>query len=1185
MPVSGNVNNQGVSSNSSIESSDLEKEELSSTEKGAYRGRDVEARKGKNVISDTPDQSVTDEENNLVGRVKATSSNKKLLIGGASAVLAGASFNTVMLTKPEYETTVQPELGANEAEEYAIFKQLMEPYKNLPEDERQKAVLVLMQDRLREHVSYGYDQDSEGVDHYVSSPEETLADGGENIDCEDYALMCERWCGYARAEGIIPADSKTHVFSVNTPDGENPHAIFVYESNDIPPERYVIDTFTTSDEDQPTRIDEWVDKDLDSNGDDLVSLDEYLENTDFEFTHSHDLSYDPDAPGTYSYSGYVFSEQWLENSSDSSSIGSSISREALVARQQEWLDQGNSLGLPDNFQDNVEDLEYQIELIEAQQLVGKWGDDGVITADSLGLTASQREELVGKYSEQYRRPFTEEDLGVAPEASVDVDVVEEDIVVPPASASEVSHPDSIEYASTTPPPDGQTPEEFASFETDDPVPVDSAEAITSEGEAAGDVDSLKAMGFNPALYIDAAQLGAEIGASVAESALVTAFAQLKLYRLKKRRQAIDSAYKISTTREKILFKQLGMQAGWKIQDETYLPLRRLLTNDKQIVNTKKLAAIINAIDDKITADMPDLKQLKAMGIVAKKLASNHYQLNIDKDKLYDYLKTTGIEIPNLFRLAENIKPVNKKQFREYAELCFIADEQSGQGLSGPGVTVGNILKQKDCFVENENLSTLMANVVKLNTAADLADGEGLMPVPGSPLTRSDIETLDGFRKDLQNNPGAALQNKKRRVAVNDVLDRLGIHIDYRTDKWFSSKDAKVIYQQVKMEPDKLFDQLQTMQKLPSLKAVDQILEQHRETITALHTLKDYDQWKIHQHKIDRNLKLASTVVGFLPLSLGIDEVLKAAAYGREANYRRNNQSAMNERIDDTMTHLKGGTDGSRELKALLATKDQPLTRKTVDSIRQALTVLVAADDSGKGSALVKRVTAITDTGPLTSGDELLLTKAQSKKLQNALGPFGIKIVNNTIKIDDEKLGKALRKKSLNTVAEPINTDGALQKVGWKQEEVDQLTTLLENARAVKNSHMAIKTAAAGINTGIHTTAAIADPFTSMTGPLGQGIKAGVKGGAKIATAIGAAVDRRRKDKKLKNQGTFSEPREIYRFYKALYQKAVQENQSEKAASIQRLAQVTFGVTQEGFAALSKTDLVENNRFKLSFSRG
>ncbi|WP_263079419.1 hypothetical protein [Endozoicomonas sp. Mp262] len=324
--------------------------------------------------------------------------------------------------------------------------------------------------------------------------------------------------------------------------------------------------------------------------------------------------------------------------------------------------------------------------------------------------------------------------------------------------------------------------------------------------------------------------------------------------------------------------------------------------------------------------------------------------------------------------------------------------------------------------------------------------------------------LRWFAKTLEDDQANSMQDKKKLESINQILKKANIKIDYKTDKLLGSvrKNSKAIFHRIKIDTEKMYNHLQRMDKLPTVKGVDDILTRQSRNIEALYHLRDYDQWKVRQHKRDRNIKLASAVTGFLPVSLGVDEILKAVAYNKDRRYREKNETSMNSRI------------------------------------------------------------------------------------KNAY--------------------EARHNTSLN------------------KKERKELARLLSNARDVKQAHMKIKKNRSEANEDIHIVAAIADPFSTVMGPVGRGVKGGIKATAKTTAAIAAMADRKIKDKKLKKENRFNETNDIYRFYKKLYLTAIEQDNDEKMDEIQTLAELTYGINGESFDALVRTELVENNKFKLSFSQ-
>jgi hypothetical protein len=139
--------------------------------------------------------------------------------------------------------TYQPDLTDNPAEEAALFREMLRPFANLPEKPRQKAILKLIQDRLAEKVTYGFDIDTEGKEEYSSSVAEILADNGNGIDCEDYTNLANFYFDIAQQENMLPKDAKM----INLSIPKHMFAVYVSPSyDDAGAEYYVIDTYTAS---------------------------------------------------------------------------------------------------------------------------------------------------------------------------------------------------------------------------------------------------------------------------------------------------------------------------------------------------------------------------------------------------------------------------------------------------------------------------------------------------------------------------------------------------------------------------------------------------------------------------------------------------------------------------------------------------------------------------------------------------------------------------------------------------------------------------------------------------------------------------------------------------------------------------------------------------------------------------
>ena len=112
--------------------------------------------------------------------------------------------------------------------------------------------------------TYGFDQDTEGVRDYWATPAETLADGGQNIDCEDFAFMAKKYGEALQQEIGFEGEFQVHGGLING-DHEQGHAICVFHASDG--NQYVIDgTHFESGRGDPSQI---------------TTLAEYTENRDF----------------------------------------------------------------------------------------------------------------------------------------------------------------------------------------------------------------------------------------------------------------------------------------------------------------------------------------------------------------------------------------------------------------------------------------------------------------------------------------------------------------------------------------------------------------------------------------------------------------------------------------------------------------------------------------------------------------------------------------------------------------------------------------------------------------------------------------------------------------------------------------------------------------------------------------
>jgi VCBS repeat-containing protein len=153
---------------------------------------------------------------------------------------------------------------------------------------------------------------------------------------------------------------------------------------------------------------------------------------------------------------------------------------------------------------------------------------------------------------------------------------------------------------------------------------------------------------------------------------------------------------------------------------------------------------------------------------------------------------------------------------------------------------------------------------------------------------------------------------------------------------------------------------------------------------------------------------------------------------------------------------------------------------------------------------------------------------------------------------------------------------------FSEDNYDKIKTALDNIKEVKTKHMHIKETKAEAMRGIHVAAGVAKPLTDVAGPVGSGVRGGIKGAAKIGTAVAAGVVRHKGDKALQQEGKYTTTKELYSLYKQVYLEAANDSNAKKA--IQNLVAASFDIDSKEFELLVKSSLVESNLFKLSLSR-
>ncbi|PJE79475.1 hypothetical protein CI610_01541 [invertebrate metagenome] len=1064
----------------------------------------------------------TDPDDAKTTDAKKTSRQKKVLgtAAGGAAVGACAIAGAVgYLFSPE-EHTFQPPLGETEEKEWAIFSEMLQPFKNLPEAQREKAVLILMQDRLKEHMTYGLDENTEGQSEFISSPSHILADGGKGIDCDDYTMMCERWGEIAKSEGLLPEEANLYSLSLQMPEGG--HVVFVYESPpDTPdemPERYVIDTYVVE-KIADNKFEAHFGDDYDINNDDLTSLHEYISSTGASFNVESygktEIGYNPlsDDGAKVRINGDVFDEEWRSQIVNDNSIGESISKDSIIDIQKNYID---AYGEPDIDGFDASLIREKIDLLEAKKYIGTeiwrpWVDDnGVnrysieeITPEKLGVTSGQAEKLIGEYSEGLGREFVREDF------------------YPPTESNNEMVPDSSDIEDL-----GNTAESTVE---------------TAASTADDDTNISEKLGLDLDSFTDPITVGADAGAAFLESALVTAMAAKKLYTVNKRRKNIERCYEIKTAWEEKQKLQSPIRDGGDLsadRSEQKMAIRSMATKDSADITPEEMKLICSSIRKLLLVNYDEnsrktVKKLKATELNFNLHGQSYLESGEERKEVNALLEPFGFKVLEKenkthgnYRLSVNNKRVNdllskkvnssvrnqevedscltEKEFSDFSELCFMEGEISesfqaferksidsffSDGIDNTQTEEGSPIIHMPSFEEEESDSSnseitvqqmdCLKDILKMDHCyVDAEAVEHLLESLDQLMNKDDIPDDYITKLNQMKNIAAQFSEKKKKsdnknsddyLYFNDkelmkkfdtLLSTFGIKVSYHTDKILGRfrSSAHAVLHKVKVDKKKFFSVLKQQNLIPKKEAMSDMIRGSSGEISALQTLKGYDRWKVSQHKTDRNIKLASAVVSPLPV---IDEVLKSIAYFNESRYRQENKTQMNKRLNES--------------------------------------------------------------------------------------------------------------------------EEFVQDVGLSHQEVDEIITLLKKARKSKQAFMDIKRNKNIANGTIHTVAAAADLPSKLAGPVGVGVKTGVKLGAKVTAGIAASVHRGKKEKALKKADEFASEKTIYSHYKDLYLDAMAEGDEYKMQSIVDLVKSTFGVSKEGFNGLIRTNLVENNRFKLSFS--
>lgn len=310
--------------------------------------------------------------------------------------------------------------------------------------------------------------------------------------------------------------------------------------------------------------------------------------------------------------------------------------------------------------------------------------------------------------------------------------------------------------------------------------------------------------------------------------------------------------------------------------------------------------------------------------------------------------------------------VNWLQFRQYAELCFLEGEMTSNPLA-------DILKQQGGYLSPLSLFRVIVDSIKLSD-----EKIGI----NTPL-------LMEFMQHLKDDPASTYRDQKQLKSVNKALAPLGITIGYETDKLFGSmrKGAAAIGHKLEVNKERLYEALVLMDKLPTVSSMDRIIHKYYNVIDALYSVRTYDRWKQHQHKVDRDLKLVATGISALPIATGIDEVLKAAAYGREIKYRQGNENRALDRLSYALGYVKtfgaGWTQDELESVTRLLSSVEKVKEAHMDIKKAKLGVYVGAHSAAAVieplSNLIGPVgTAITSSVKTTSKNIAAVTAAANR---------------------------------------------------------------------------------------------------------------------------------------------------------------------------------------------------------------
>jgi hypothetical protein len=298
----------------------------------------------------------------------------------------------------------QPQLGDTLAKEAALFLEMIKPYQDLDDKQKQVAVHTIMTLRVEKYSGYGDDLDSEGVIEFFSSPWHSLEDEYQNIDCDDYITLFRWYLSLAKLAGYLPKEVQLinmllpgHlVLGYITPvdehfeyyaiDNSISNFAFVYWSRE---EFYRLKGLTTMKEYETMAFS--------------------LEDVKQEVLAS------PVKEG--SLSSRLFDIKAHQYRQSNSTVADSISVEEVFKKHQDYIKTHGEISLPKDF--NEQEYSARARAAEILDLISDDYEDShyytKFTSEDLNITALQAKYLIGQHSSHLGKALTAEDLALKPD--------------------------------------------------------------------------------------------------------------------------------------------------------------------------------------------------------------------------------------------------------------------------------------------------------------------------------------------------------------------------------------------------------------------------------------------------------------------------------------------------------------------------------------------------------------------------------------------------------------------------------------------------------------------------------------------------------------------------------------------------------------------------------------------------